>query len=51
MKWNGYDCELKGEIRDIEIIAEGHGIRELQRLQEGYPSGKNWRKKKGFVYL
>lgn len=39
--------ELVGQISNVETFAEGHGIRELQRLIETY-GGKNWRKRKGF---
>lgn len=38
--------ELIGKITNVETFAEGHGIRELQRLVETY-GGKNWRKCKG----
>jgi hypothetical protein len=35
-----------GEIREVETIATGHGIRNLNRLNKTY--GKtNWRKLKG----
>jgi hypothetical protein len=40
---------IDGVIAGIETIAEGHGIRELKRLREQYPTGKNWSKKKGFA--
>lgn len=38
--------EVIGEIRNIEIIAQGHGIRELARLKRAY-GGRRWRKLKG----
>jgi hypothetical protein len=39
--------KIKGAIRDIETIATGHGIKNLNRLNKIY--GKtNWRKIKGF---
>ena len=37
---------MTGEIRDVETIAVGHGIKNLNRLNKIY--GKtNWRKLKG----
>ena len=42
--------ELVGPISDIETIAEGHGIRQLQLLRILYGSG-NWRKLKGFALV
>jgi hypothetical protein len=38
--------ELVGEIRSIETIAQGHGIRDLAMLRELYGPGR-WRKCKG----
>lgn len=38
--------EVIGEIRNVETIAQGHGIRELARLKEAY-GGRRWRKLKG----
>jgi hypothetical protein len=38
--------KIIGQIRNIETIAEGRGIRELSRLLKRY-GGKNWRKCKG----
>ncbi len=38
--------EVVGSITDVEIIAEGQGIRELSLLRQHYGLG-NWRKKKG----
>lgn len=40
--------ELAGEITQIEIIAVGRSIRELQRLRDTDGSGR-WRKLKGTV--
>lgn len=40
------DFEIVGPIRDPETIAEGHGIRDLARLQRVYGAA-NWRKRKG----
>jgi len=42
--------EILGEIRDIEIIAIGRSIRELERLQKAYGAGR-WRKLKGIATL
>ena len=42
--------KIKGIIRDIENIAEGHGIKNLNRLNKVY--GKtNWRKLKGSCHV
>lgn len=35
-----------GEIRNVETIAQGHGIREISELRELYGPGR-WRKRKG----
>lgn len=40
--------EVIGEIEDIEIIAVGGKIRDLQRLRKIYGSGR-WRKLKGIA--
>ena len=40
--------EVIGEIRRIETIASGHGIRVLDRLVREFGRG-NWRKLKGFA--
>ena len=40
------DFELVTELSQIEIIARGTGIRELDRLRTMY-GGRNWRKLKG----
>jgi hypothetical protein len=45
------EWRIEGEISGIGTIAEGHGIRELQRLRDHYSNGKNWRKKKGFAVV
>ncbi len=42
--------EIIDKIEQIEIIAEGPGIREINRLRKIYGSG-NWRKKKGIAYI
>jgi hypothetical protein len=38
--------EVLGEITQIELIAVGHSIRDLDRLQKKYGIGR-WRKLKG----
>ena len=38
--------EILGDISDIETIARGKGIREIERLRRVY-GGKRWRKCKG----
>ncbi len=40
--------ELLSEIRDIEVIAEGRGIR-IQRLLRQRYGGRRWRKLKGLA--
>jgi len=40
--------EIIGPIYGIEVIASGHGIRELAALQKHFGRG-NWRKVKGFA--
>jgi len=40
--------EILGEIRDVDIIASGHGIRIFERLVREFGRG-NWRKLKGFA--
>lgn len=40
--------EILGEIHDIEIIAIGSAIREVERLRKVYGSGR-WRKLKGIT--
>lgn len=40
------EIELVSEIVDIEVIAVGRGIRELDRLKKLYGDGR-WRKLKG----
>lgn len=42
------DFDLIGEIRALETIATGHGIRILDRLNREYGKG-NWRKLKGIA--
>jgi hypothetical protein len=40
------DFEIVGEISEVEIIAVGSGIREVERLRRAYGKGR-WRKLKG----
>jgi hypothetical protein len=42
--------EILGDISDIETIAKGKGIREIERLREVYGSGR-WRKRKGIARI
>lgn len=42
--------EVIGEIADIEIIAVGSKIRDLEWLRKTYGSGR-WRKLKGFARI
>jgi hypothetical protein len=44
------EFEILDEIRDIETIARGQGIRELRRLRRVYGPG-NWRKLKGIARI
>ncbi len=40
--------EIVSEIKQIEIIAIGSKIRDIERLRKNYGSGR-WRKLKGFA--
>ena len=40
------DFEILDQLKDVETIAIGKGIRELKRLQRVYGRGR-WRKRKG----
>jgi hypothetical protein len=40
------DFEILDQLREVETIAVGRGIRELRRLQRAYGRGR-WRKRKG----
>ena len=42
------DFEIIGEIRNIEPIARGAGVRDRTRLRKYYGQGR-WRKLKGFA--
>ncbi|MBW4628669.1 MAG: hypothetical protein KME49_24925 [Brasilonema octagenarum HA4186-MV1] len=44
------DFEIIGEITNIEIIAVGNSIRELERLRKVYGSSR-WRKLKGIATI
>jgi hypothetical protein len=38
--------QIVGPVREIETIATGRGIRQLQELKEEF-GGRRWRKRKG----
>jgi hypothetical protein len=40
--------EIVGEILNVQIIAAGHGIRDLHHLERRFGRGQ-WRKLKGFA--
>lgn len=42
--------EIVGEIREVETMASGHGIRVHSRLVREFGRG-NWRKMKGFATI
>lgn len=42
------DFEIVGDLRQIEVIAVGQGIRDLDRLRRYYGAGR-WRKLKDFA--
>lgn len=42
--------EIVGEIKDVEVIAEGPSIRQLATLRARYGDGK-WRKLKGKTWV
>ncbi|MCL5421597.1 MAG: hypothetical protein M1461_03885 [Nitrospirae bacterium] len=42
--------KIKGAIREIETIATGHGIKDLNRLIKIYGKA-NWRKLKGICHV
>ena len=44
------DFEIISEIHAIEPIAEGTGIRQINKLTQLYGC-KNWKKKKGFATI
>ncbi len=41
---------LLSEIRNVEVIARGHGIREYARLVDQF-GGRNWKKCKGVATI
>ncbi len=43
---NGGEFDILGGITDVEVIAVGDAIRELNRLRRAYGRGR-WRKMKG----
>ena len=42
--------DIIDDISEIETIARGSGIRELNRLRKNYGSG-NWKKMKGIAHI
>jgi hypothetical protein len=42
------DFRIVGEIREVETIATGTGIRELRVLRKRF-GGRRWRKRKGIA--
>jgi hypothetical protein len=42
--------EIISDITDIEVIAVGNSIRDLERLREQYGDGR-WRKMKGIAVI
>lgn len=44
------DFEFVSELRQIEIIASGRGVRERLRLRKMY-GGHRWRKLKGIAHV
>jgi hypothetical protein len=42
--------EIVSHIHQVELIAQGAGIKEIRRLQRTYGRG-NWKKKKGIAYI
>ncbi|TMA25846.1 MAG: hypothetical protein E6J88_09415 [Deltaproteobacteria bacterium] len=44
------DFEIAGELRSVETMAVGRGIRELARLRKFYGRGR-WRKMKGLATI
>jgi len=48
--WYIVDFQILGTVDKIEVIASGHGIRHLSRLDKFYGRA-NWRKMKGFARI
>lgn len=46
----GVDFRIVGDLRDLEPIAKGAGIRDRERLNKSYGTGR-WRKLKGFAIV
>jgi hypothetical protein len=44
------EVEILGEVTNIETIAVGNSIRDLDRLQKKHGRGR-WRKLKGLAYV
>ncbi|OGR85455.1 MAG: hypothetical protein A2901_05170 [Elusimicrobia bacterium RIFCSPLOWO2_01_FULL_54_10] len=44
------DFEIIGKVSDVETIAVGSSIREIERLRKIYGRGR-WRKLKGIAYI
>jgi len=42
--------DIVGAITDVEVIAVGHGIRDLAKLRRRFGSGR-WRKLKGVAMI
>lgn len=42
------DFEIISELKAVEVIAVGNGIRDIERLRKQYSTGR-WRKLKGFA--
>jgi hypothetical protein len=42
--------EIVGPLTEIEVIAKGHGIRDVARLRKKYGAGR-WRKLKGRAHV
>ena len=44
------DFKIIGPIQDVEVIAQGHGIKNVNRLNKTYGKA-NWRKLKGYCTI
>jgi hypothetical protein len=44
------DFRVISEVRDVETIAAGRGIRELRALRKRF-GGRRWRKRKGIARI
>jgi hypothetical protein len=45
---NAMDFEIVSQLKAVEVIAVGNGIRDIERLCKQYSAGR-WRKLKGFA--